>query len=90
MAASRMLPGTLIRPGVAFVIWQLARATLQIPPALPSRQAAEGPPGSRAFAALLVHEIQFADFWLIFYSLGMPSARKLLISLRAVVEYFEM
>ena len=27
---------------------------------------------------------------LIFYSLGMPSARKLLISLRAVVEYFKM
>lgn len=30
------------------------------------------------------------SFWLIFYSLGMPSARKLLISLRAVVEYFKM
>ena len=30
------------------------------------------------------------ELWLIFYSLGMPSARKLLISLRAVVEYFKM
>ena len=29
-------------------------------------------------------------FWLIFYSLGMPSARKPLISLRAAVKYFKM
>jgi len=28
--------------------------------------------------------------WLIFYSLGMPSGRKPLISLRAVVKYCEM
>jgi hypothetical protein len=47
------------------------------------------------FCALAESHLNF--FWLpfpglklIFYSLGMPSARKLLISLRAVVEYFKM
>ena len=35
-------------------------------------------------------ETECGKLRLIFYSLGMPSARKLLISLRAVVEYFKM
>jgi hypothetical protein len=32
----------------------------------------------------------YRPIWLIFYSLGMPSARKPLISLRAVVKCFKM
>jgi hypothetical protein len=48
-----------------------------------SRKAAQR---AKASAPIIVNPFRK----LIFYSLGMPSARKLLISLRAVVEYFKM
>jgi hypothetical protein len=46
--------------------------------------------GDQSISRWLHDSRRHADFRLIFYSLGMPSACKLLISLRAVVEYFKM